>query len=77
MQHAESISEPVIERNIPLPVTRERHVGQTAALRKLGVGDSVLLSPRSRAGLSTNAKRVGIKVCSRIEDNGLRIWRTA
>lgn len=64
-----------IESNIPLPKPRGK--GYTAALRKLKVGDSVLLPiGLNNAGNVANYAGLTGKYRARGEPGGVRIWRT-
>ena len=64
-----------IEHDVPLPKPRGK--GYTAALRKLGVGDSVLLPiGLNNAGNVANYAGLTGKYRARAEPGGCRIWRT-
>lgn len=66
-----------IDKGVPFPTPRKTDVTET--LRALQVGDSFVLDRRDasyRGSLTTQAKRVGIKVATRAEgDKSLRVWR--
>jgi len=65
-----------IDKGIPMPA---RSTGAAAVFRKLEIGDSVFSTEWNRAGLSNQAKQVGIKITMRsvTEDGvkGVRVWR--
>jgi hypothetical protein len=64
-----------IEAGVPVP-PRRYGKGYTAALRRLQVGQSVLL-PRGRKGLYTLIEEAGLKgkATARQVSGGVRVWR--
>lgn len=68
----------VIENNVPLPAPR--HSGLTAALRKLTIGQSVLIPNRAMRGINPSVfhvhKKTGHDFTCRTEGTGVRVWRT-
>jgi hypothetical protein len=66
-----------IESGIPVPPQRAGIIGFTEALKRMSVGDSVLLPTAARGGQRyAQAKRLGMKIISREVGNGkTRIWR--
>ena len=68
-----------IDSNVPVPDRYYRRIkGYTAILRKLEVGQSVLLptSPASACKLARGALGAG-RYTSREEEEGTRIWRVS
>ena len=64
-----------IESGIPIP---DKRIGQLKqALKGMKVGDSFILPKARRSSISSNAARYGVKVVTRLVDNGLnvRTWR--
>lgn len=66
-----------IEKNIPVPAA-----SMTETFRQMEVGDSIFLENANQKDKRVNgsrnlARRVGIKISSRQEGTGVRIWRTA
>lgn len=67
-----------IARNVPIPPRRNPgDKGYTATLRRLGVGESVVL-PRGPKGLYTLIEAAGLKgkATARQVAGGIRVWRT-
>jgi len=62
-----------IEKNIPIP-NRRRSTGLSEAMRKMKVGDSVIVS--SFAIAYVVARHVNIEVTCRKVDGKIRAWRT-
>lgn len=63
-----------IQKDVPVPVS------MTTLLSKLDVGDSVLIPGAKQSDASINgsrnaARRLGIKIKSKRESGGIRIWR--
>jgi len=63
-----------IQKDVPVPVS------MTNLLSKLDVGDSVLIPGAKQGDASINgsrntARRLGIKIKSKRESGGIRIWR--
>lgn len=65
-----------IEKNIPIPVSRTK-TGITAIFRQMEVGDSVWIESEkiNPTNAYTLAKHTKIKIVTRQEGNGRRIWR--
>jgi hypothetical protein len=68
---------PEIEHGIPIPETRWRRLNSVSALiRKMKVGDSVIVNQRQRNAAFANAKSNKVKLLSRTQADGtVRIWR--
>lgn len=66
-----------IERGIPIPPKWRAHIGFLEALRRMKVGDSVLIPRAGRGGQRyTAAKKLGFKIVTRlVGDKQIRIWR--
>jgi hypothetical protein len=65
-----------IEKGIPIPVSQIKGVSE--ALRRTEIGDSFLISLKSRAGIYTIATRQKVKVkCAydEKEPTKIRVWR--
>ncbi len=66
-----------IEKNIP--ISEHGHNGSghlTKIIRKMEVGDSVVVKNRKRANSFTlTIKRLGYKAVTRKVDNGIRVWK--
>ena len=74
----------MIEQNIPIPEDRARY-----PFKKMNVGDSVLLKPKTGEDRLKFHRRVsanrslfqkrnpGVELISRSVDGGIRVWRTA
>jgi hypothetical protein len=81
---SDPLSEPVVlpesySRAIPPPVDSRRG-GVNDTLRRMEVGDSVLMHRLVANSLYSRAHKVGIKVRTRIEadnPNYVRVWRLA
>jgi hypothetical protein len=66
-----------IEKNIPIPSSRGA-AGVSAALRKLGIGDSFLVGLEHRASIRPAAARLGLRITVRtLDDNKIRVWRVS
>ena len=68
-----------IERGIPMPMQGRNNKGYTTVLRKMKVGDSVILPHRDRDGaaaVANYALGTGKYSCRKAEGGGYRIWRT-
>ncbi len=70
-----------IEDGVPLPaIGKGSAAGFTATLRSLNVGQPFVVeySTQARNYAHVQAKRIGIKVVTRLVENGdMRIWRAA
>lgn len=65
-----------IEKGIPIPQGRHNK-GYSEILRKLKVGDSVLLPGQKESVRSLAAKTLGNgKYACRLDKDGVRVWRT-
>lgn len=64
-----------IEKGIPIPMSRE--TGLTAAIRKLKVGDSFVVTRVQRAQCAASGNRLGFKLATRNAEGGVRVWRIA
>jgi hypothetical protein len=76
-QMANTNGELKIEDGIPLP-GRKGGTGYTATLRKLEVGQSVVLPVRGAHAnaLAKNAMGSGAFACRKVDDDHTRVWRT-
>lgn len=63
-----------IEKNVPMP---EKGTYSKYPWKTMEVGDSffVIVSESARSAMSSNAKRFGIRVMTRKEGDGVRVWR--
>lgn len=68
-----------IEKGVPLPVNKTVNTtrGLTEKLKEMEVGDSLLWPSYSNSGMSSTAAFLGIKIVTRREGDGRRIWRIA
>lgn len=74
----------VIEKDVPLPESHSSHRGGlSGALRKMEVGDSILLKDKSQHFISAAGQTVamrendGRKYMTRTVEGGVRIWRVS
>ena len=70
-----------IEKNVPYPMLKVRHTGFTATLRKMEIGDSVLIPPDKvnscRAMTYQMHNRSARRFSMRLQaDGSTRLWRT-
>jgi hypothetical protein len=70
-----------ISNGVPLPpkraLRRDPH-NVTSLLRRLAVGDSILLAIKDREGVHSRAQSIGIRVATRLVDaTTVRVWRVA
>jgi hypothetical protein len=63
-----------IEKGIPIPKTSGR-VGIASAFRAMKVNDSIHLNGTQARNAFTYARQAGIKITTRTDGNGVRIWR--
>ena len=64
-----------IEKGIPIP---DRGTGFTATMKKMEVGDSIIVVGKSNSTIHTVARNIGIKIAIRtVSETELRVWRTA
>jgi len=61
-----------IEKNIPLP----KATGLADVMRKMEIGDSVVLNESDRLKVSQYAKMNAIKMKTKTVNGVLRMWRT-
>lgn len=69
-----------IEKNIPIPVIlrKGRNKSETRiAMEKVKIGQSFLTPVKYRGSLCVMSKAVGIKIKTRPEKGGWRVWRIA
>lgn len=67
-----------IEKNVPLPTTVERSKGLTYTMRRMEVGDSILIEKGLSALAHSVAKKLGDrKIATRTVDGKCRVWRIA
>lgn len=65
-----------LEKGVPLPVRAARR--RKYPWEEMAVGDSFVVPIHARYGLSSTAKRLGIRITTRkIDDNTARVWRIA
>lgn len=64
-----------IDKGIPLP-GESRGRKRKYPWADMLIGDSFFTRIKSRKGFHTNAKRAGIKITTRKEAEGFRVWRT-
>ena len=64
-----------IETGIPLPEKKNSMKGLNEPLKKLQVGDSFLWPSLTGSGIAGYASSLGIKVITRKQEGGVRIWR--
>lgn len=68
-----------IEKNVPIPPVRSHSQnGKTAFVRKLKVGQSVVISGTIQAAISTGRNAFGdngFVTCRKIDNNSVRVWR--
>lgn len=62
-----------IETGIPIP---SRGKGFTHAFKQMAIGDSVFI-PTKKTNVHNMANQVNIKITSRAEGDGRRVWRIA
>ncbi len=64
-----------IDKGIPIPKKPGKYQQLVSEMSK---GDSVLITTtREKAGLTAAFKRFGIKIVTRKEEGGFRIWRAS
>jgi hypothetical protein len=63
---------PKIEKQIPAPRFRS---GWAKLLSEMEIGDSILVTDQVRECMHIYAKRAGVKVKTRKENDGARVWR--
>jgi hypothetical protein len=63
-----------IDKNVPLPEAQGR--GFSAALRKMKVGESIVIPLDARSSIRTLATRLGLRISVRTMENGthIRVW---
>lgn len=74
----------VIEKGVPIPPPmpsrmkgRKNGYGVRAIIQQMDVGDSVVVDQRHRFSLSNQGDQVGVKIVSRLlEDGRVRVWVT-
>lgn len=74
----------VIEKGVPIPPPmpsrmkgRKNGYGVRAILQQMDVGNSVVVDQRHRFSLSNQGDQVGVKIVSRLlEDGRVRVWVT-
>lgn len=65
-----------IDHDIPIPSKGYASKGYSQVLKAMKAGDSFLYKGHSPAGIRSASWRYGIKVATRKEWEGFRIWRT-
>lgn len=68
-----------IEKGVPIPPKySNKNAGITACLRKLEIGDSIVVDNSVKPSIYNLAKRMGIKITARREHlDTTRVWRIA
>lgn len=67
-----------IEKNVPLPTAVERSKGLTYTMRRMEVGDSILIDKGLGGFAHSIAKKLGDrKIATRTVDGACRVWRIA
>jgi len=62
-----------VEKNIPIP---KKPIYWKGILKTMEIGDSFFTTPRPNAHPTLNAaKALGIKITTRKEGDGVRVWR--
>lgn len=62
-----------IEKDVPMPPIRQGASVMRETLLNMEVGDSFTV--RHTASAHNHAKKLGMKICCRREDDGFRVWR--
>lgn len=66
-----------IEKGVPMPTNRRNNKGYTEALRKLNIGESVVLPTNIKsARVTAYAAGLSGRYAARVEKEGTRVWRT-
>ena len=75
-QKMEDDMEIKIDKNVPVPVRKKGQLsGLSSVLKKMDIGDSFFIESNSANGITTLAKVVGVRVITKKEGVGRRIWR--
>jgi len=70
--------EPVIEKGIPMPARKGAMLSIAAAVKKMEVGDSMVVTGLQYGAARVYAHRVGVKLTFRkIDNTSHRAWRIA
>lgn len=65
-----------IEKGVPLPVQCVSGTPIADTMRKMEVGDSIVLPVAKRGGVASLASRLRIKIAVRkIDNDSIRVWR--
>lgn len=65
-----------IEKGVPIATGRNRHAGLATILARMDVGDSIFVDEsKQRMAAGGYADKLGIKITSKKEGDGYRIWR--
>jgi hypothetical protein len=64
-----------IEKNVPIPANGFTQ-GLTAAIRRMVVGDSILIEETQRSSALAAARKAKIRITSRKVGDKVRVWRT-
>ena len=74
----------VIEKGVPIPPVvagrkkgTQNGSGLLSAMKRLEVGDSMIIKPIDQASTTATAKRLGMIVTGRKVDGRVRVWRVA
>jgi hypothetical protein len=66
-----------IEKNVPMPERSRNVMGLSALLKKMEIGDSIVIPKEKRNVAGSTARSAGVKIATRAEgSNSVRIWRT-
>ncbi len=67
-----------IHKNVPMPTNLGRAQGVAAALRRMEVGDRIVIEKANRPAVYSAAKRLSDrKIAVRTVDGVCRVWRIA
>jgi uncharacterized protein (DUF2249 family) len=65
---------PIVQKDIPIP--RQKRPAITPILKSLEVGDSFVVMDYPQSAMCQLATNIGIKITTKKEDGGFRVWRT-
>ncbi len=67
-----------IEKGIPIPNRNKSDYSMSEILRKMAVGDSIVIEKKKSAGWRSSARSLGIRVATRpVSETETRLWRVA
>jgi hypothetical protein len=68
---------PKIEKGIPMPA-RHKLAGITEIMKKMEIGDSIVVHSGARPNMKGYADRLGFKITTqKINEEQVRVWRIA